>query len=173
MEIKPPPETVEQFNGFYRSDLKSLIWLLAKAGATRTEAEDVAQEAMLVLLGAWSSVHNRRAFVRTVALRGLYRTWDSRKRSTDAEQRIASRKDWLETFDANEDVDRTLELLESLPTAQREVFALRIDGFSEKEIAEITGKKETTVRSNLRHARDKMKSVLRRSTTGKEEDHGP
>ncbi|MEV6491842.1 sigma-70 family RNA polymerase sigma factor [Actinoplanes sp. NPDC051633] len=173
MEIKPTAETVEQFTEFYNSDLKRLIWALAKAGATPTEAEDFAQEAMLVLLANWPTVRSPRAFARTVAMRVLYRGWDDRKRSLDAEQRIASRERWLETFDANQDVDEVLELLDSLPAAQREVFALHTDGFSEKEIAEITGKKETTVRSTLRHARDKVKSALRPTTTGKEENHGP
>lgn len=173
MEIKPSAETVEQFTEFYSSELKRLIWVLATAGATPTEAEDVAQEALLVLFGNWRTVRKPRAFVRTVAMRMLYRGWDDRKRILDAEQRIASRKAWLETFDANEDVDDVLELLESLPAAQRQVFALHTDGFSEKEIAEMTGKKETTVRSTLRHARDKVKSALHLTTTGKEENHGP
>jgi RNA polymerase sigma factor (sigma-70 family) len=173
MENQPTAETVEQFTEFYNSDLKRLIWVLAKAGATPTEAEDLAQEAMLVLLDTWTTVRSPRALARTVAVRALYRGWDVRKRTLEAEQHITSRKAWLETFDANEDVDEVLGLLESLPAAQREVFALHTDGFSEKEIAEMTGKKETTVRSTLRHARDKLRSALHPTTTGKEENHGP
>jgi DNA-directed RNA polymerase specialized sigma24 family protein len=128
---------------------------------------------MLVLLNTWPTVRAPHAFVRTVALRMLYRVWDERKRSLDAEQRIASRKAWLETFDANEDIDAALELLEALPMVQRQVFALQTDGFSEKEIAEITGRKESTVRSNLRHARDKAKSVLRPDHDREGGNHGP
>ncbi|MFC7529220.1 RNA polymerase sigma factor [Actinoplanes sp. GCM10030250] len=166
-------DTVHEFTTFYESDYNRLTWFLARAGASPAEAEDVAQEAMLVVLNTWLTVRAPQAFVRTVALRTLYRGWDERKRSLDAEQRIASRKGWLEAFDANEDVDAALELLEALPSAQREVFALYTDGFSEKEIAEITGKKETTVRSTLRHARNRMRGVLHPDHDREGGNHGP
>ena len=173
MDTLASADTVQEFTAFYESDYSRLTWFLARAGALPTEAEEVAQEAMLVLLNTWPTVRTPPAFVRTVALRMLYRGWDERKRSRDAEQRIASRKAWLETFDANEGIDAALDLLEALPSAQREVFALHTDGFSEKEIAEITGKKESTVRSNLRHARDKAKSVLRPDHDREGGNHGP
>ncbi len=173
MESLASTDTMQEFTAFYESDHNRLTWFLARTGAPPTEAEDVAQEAMLVLLKTWPTVRAPHAFVRTVALRMLYRGWDERKRSLDAEQRSASRKAWLETFDANEDVDAALDLLGSLPTAQREVFALHTDGFSEKEIAEITGKKEATVRSTLRHARDKAKSVLHPDHDREGGNHGP
>jgi RNA polymerase sigma-70 factor (ECF subfamily) len=53
-------------------------------------------------------------------------------------------------------------MLHALPVAQREVIALTMDGYGAVEIAEITGQKPATVRSNLRHARRNLVAMLER-----------
>ncbi len=63
-----------------------------------------------------------------------------------------------------------------LPAPQREVFALHMDGWQTEEIAEITEQKTATVRSNLRHARQKLLRMIEQHTndaTGKEARNGP
>jgi DNA-directed RNA polymerase specialized sigma24 family protein len=63
-------------------------------------------------------------------------------------------------------------MLRTLPQAQQAVLALATDGFEPAVIAEITGQNVATVRSNLRHGRRKLISLLT-ETAGKEVDDGP
>lgn len=51
-------------------------------------------------------------------------------------------------------------VVEHLPPAQREVFRLWISDHEIQEIAHLTGKKESTVRSLLRHARYRVATTL-------------
>ncbi|UOZ05681.1 RNA polymerase sigma factor [Amycolatopsis sp. WQ 127309] len=52
-----------------------------------------------------------------------------------------------------------VELLRQLPDVQRVVMAWSLDGFDPAAIAAMTGSTPTTVRSNLRHARERMKQL--------------
>jgi RNA polymerase sigma factor (sigma-70 family) len=56
--------------------------------------------------------------------------------------------------------DQILELLSRLPPTQRLVMTCHLDGFDNKEIANQLGMLEATVRSTLRHAREKMKKAF-------------
>jgi RNA polymerase sigma-70 factor (ECF subfamily) len=54
-----------------------------------------------------------------------------------------------------------LKAVDALPEDQREVFLLReIADLSFKDIAEITGAAENTVKSRMRYALDRLKSAL-------------
>jgi RNA polymerase sigma-70 factor (ECF subfamily) len=53
-----------------------------------------------------------------------------------------------------------MQLLRALPAAQREALALTMDGFTPKEIAEMTGREAVTVRSHLRHARRRLERSM-------------
>jgi RNA polymerase sigma factor (sigma-70 family) len=65
------------------------------------------------------------------------------------------------------DVNRSLaakelyEAMNELPRAQREAISLfEISGFSIKEVAEIQGTNENTVKTRLRRGRDKLSELL-------------
>ena len=54
-----------------------------------------------------------------------------------------------------------MRALKRLPVAQREAFVLRADErFSYSEIAEITGRKESTVRQQYKRAVAELRSLL-------------
>ena len=59
-----------------------------------------------------------------------------------------------------EDTEWVTQLLDALPPAQREVMALAYDNFTAAEIAEQLGRNEETIRSNLRHARHRLKQLV-------------
>lgn len=171
-EIEAAPGRTAEFAAFYQSDFKPLIRSLVRVGASPAEAEDVAQEAMLATLRRWTAVRNPKAFVRTAAVRILRRGWDERKRDAVAEQQV-SQQVWAACFDPNEDRALALELLRSLPRAQREAFAWSVDGYRPAEIAAFTGQTTATVRSNIRHARARMAARLGIKATRKETVDGP
>ena len=172
VKIQLTDEQLAEFTAFYEGDYTRLVGLLIRVGASRTDAEDAAQEAMHVALKDWPNVTNPKAYVRTVATRTLYRTWDKTKRGNLAEQRI-TQDSMMAPFDANEDTDKALEMLAALPPTQRVVFALHVDGYDNAEIGQITGQHLDTVRSNLRHARQKLIRMLDAESIRKEAPHGP
>lgn len=57
---------------------------------------------------------------------------------------------------------KLLQVVDQLPAAQREVFALKQEGFTVDEIAEMTATDYETVKSRVRYASNKVKQVLGR-----------
>ncbi|MDI6102369.1 RNA polymerase sigma factor [Actinoplanes sp. NEAU-A12] len=177
MENQLTPGELEAFVSCFKKNFHPLTWFVIRAGASVTEAPDVVQEAMLAALKSWATVQNPRAFLHTAALRILHRRWDKAKQEHAAHQRIAQETsatafDMRLDVNVNLDVADVLSLLRELPQAQREAFALHADGFTPPEIAEITGQKASTARSNVRHARQKLLRMIEESTR-KEAGDGP
>ncbi|NHO84398.1 RNA polymerase sigma factor [Micromonospora sp. CMU55-4] len=171
-EIQLTEEQVAEFATYYEGDYKPLVGLLIRWGASRHEAEDVAQEAMHVALMNWPTIKSPKSFTRAVALRSLHRGWQVAERDVTAARRVAQDVT-MESFDANEDRPEVMSMLQALPEAQRVVFVLHYDGYGHTEISEITGQQRDTVRSNLRHARQKLLRMLDPESTRKEATHGP
>lgn len=74
--------------------------------------------------------------------------------------RFVSIDDITLPFDSQEDIE-LIQLIFSLPEKYRNVLHLYVNaGCSTREIAEITGQKESTVRSQLKRAREKLKKEL-------------
>lgn len=130
-------------------------------GASRADAEDATQEAMILAWQKWESIREPAAWVRTVAVRTFWKQAARQSNHTEpleqADGESAVDPD-LSIF--GEEQQQTLRLLRGLSTEQRTVAALFYDGLSCEEIAELTGKPSATVRSNLRHARRTLKEVV-------------
>jgi DNA-directed RNA polymerase specialized sigma24 family protein len=143
----------DDFDAFFRADFPALVAFLCKAGFEVETARDVAAEAMLRALEAWPTFEDPRAWVRRAAGRLLD--------AADGE-----RADWSPGGDAQDDgqlaalADRhagLLDLLASLPGQQRMVLAWSLDGFTPAQIASALRIAPATVRSNLRHVRERLK----------------
>jgi RNA polymerase sigma-70 factor (ECF subfamily) len=169
--IQLSDEQLGEFCAFFEGDYKAVVALLIKAGASLGDAEDAAQEAMHAALRQWPAIERRKSFTRKVAFRALYRAWGKAKREKLVLQ--VGRDEATAPFEAGEDAGQALKMLKSLPTAQRLVFALHVDGYEPADIAEITGQHPDTVRSNLRHARQKLIRKLDPESIKKEATHGP
>ena len=57
--------------------------------------------------------------------------------------------------------DYMYELIARLPKKERRILELALQGYSTKEIAKILQSRESTVRSNLKRGREKLKAVLK------------
>lgn len=63
-------------------------------------------------------------------------------------------------------IDETLEALRSLPEKNRiAIYLFYYEGLPVEQISKLLGRKESTVRSDLRRGRDKLKKLLERSKT--------
>lgn len=152
----------DEFDAFFRADFAPLVAFLCKAGFEVETARDVAAEAMLHLLEAWPTTEDPRAWVRRVAGRLLAAPADAR---TDWSLAGDPRDDEKLAALADQHAD-LLGLLAALPGQQRMVLAWSLDGFTPAEIAKALRIAPATVRSNLRHVRER----LRRHRTGDQPD---
>lgn len=130
-------------------------------GASRADAEDAAQDAMIQAWNQWESIRDPAAWIRTVAVRAYLKQTRNRDRqaiSLDESPGEPAGDLGLDVF-ADEEQE-VLRLLRELPEGQRTVAALFYDGLTCEEIAELTGKPAGTVRSQLRHARSTLKGMM-------------
>lgn len=160
------------FGDFYRSNFEELVTFLIFWGAP-AEAEDAAQEAMKDAFRNWGAIHtDPKRWVRSAATRIVLRR---RKKDKLLYGRLCLNSCLQDRVSYTCDTQLVLEMLSTLPREQREVMAWLIDGYEPAEIAQMTGRKPATVRSHARHAREKLKVLLRqhREAAGKAERDGP
>jgi RNA polymerase sigma-70 factor, ECF subfamily len=132
-----------------------------------TEAEDVAQEAMLKAYRNFSRLRDRERF-RSWLVRTAWRMALDRVRATkrrERRERIAAEDSCYERVDdvgASHEVGRQVAIaLEALPEKLRIVLVLSaIEGYDIAEVAKLLGLPEGTVKSRLFHARKRMAERL-------------
>ncbi len=130
------------------------------AGATLQEAEDAVGAALADIAQRWYEIDKPFAYARRAVLSNLIKEKINSRR---LQQRLCERGHAVPEADPDtsmtvwEDQEWVDHLLGSLPPAQREVMAHIVEGLSRKEIAELLGKTEATVRQNLHHAVRKLR----------------
>ena len=110
----------------------------------------------------WLDIENPEAWVRRAAKSSFikHRERDrTRQRLSQAVGRMAG--EMGECLAIADQQQQVLDMLNSLPPAQREVMAYVYDDFSPSEIAAMIGKDPQTVRSNIRAARRTLAAMMR------------
>lgn len=156
----------QEFSGFYRGHIRRLVVYLLYQGATAHLAAELAQESMITAWERWDAIDSPRSYVWTVAYRAYIR------RALDAEVPVSEvpepspvlarpqeSEEWLQQ-------QEILDVLRALPPRQRQVLALRIDGWTPTEIADLLAIGPETVRANLLKAR---RNAAEHRRPGKEE----
>jgi RNA polymerase sigma factor (sigma-70 family) len=160
------PAAPGDFDDFYRREYHRLLAFITRLGATAEEANDAAQDAMIEAYQRWATIENPAAWARTVASRRFLRTAVRRR---DEVHRALAAGGWADPdpavtgLPAIEERQQILAALDALPPTQRAVMALVVDGYTAVETAELLGKTPETVRSNLMHARRRLKQLLAHS----------
>jgi RNA polymerase sigma factor (sigma-70 family) len=153
--------TEDDFASFFYERFGKTVIMLVTMGASRADAEDATQEAMLAAWRQRDTINkNAVAWLRTVAIRKYWELVGARPQTVPlnefASQPVAG--SGLSIF-AEEQLE-VLHLLRALPPEQRTVVALHYDGATCEDIATVTGKSQATVRSNLRHARNTLRELM-------------
>lgn len=125
----------------------------------QADAEDVLQETLIRVLTAQVTLetpaHERAYLLRTAA--NL-----SKNLLKSAKLREADELSEELTAEEREDLSYVWDAVKQLPVQQREAVHLFYqEGYSTAEIASLLGRKESTVRSDLRRGRERLKEILK------------
>jgi RNA polymerase sigma-70 factor, ECF subfamily len=146
------------------------VWILS----SRTDAEDVTQDAMLRAFRFFEGFHGGdvRAWLLQIVRNTCY-TWLEKNRRMkmtdqfDEEVHMQSSATPESIAIAGDDSERLTQALQTIPPRFREVIILReLEGCSYKEIAAITSIPVGTVMSSLSRARRQLHSALAKSAEG-------
>ncbi len=129
------------------------------------DAEDILQETMIKFVTVrpvFESESHRKAWLMRVASNLAKNRIDyNRVRDTmELNEEIVG--EVQEDLDKGDEYKAVWDAVRSLPVHQREAIHLFYqEGYSTAEIAHITGRREATVRSDLKRARDKLREMLK------------
>ncbi len=158
--MSAPTQTWADFDDFFRDNLAALQAFVIKSGFSREEAADAAQEAMVGACRAWDYISTPRAWVYRVAIRSAIRAaarqTDGIRRAVAGGWATSSQQAAADQLAAVDEQPLVEVLLARLPDRQRAVIAWHLEGFDIGEIAELLEMKPATVRSTLRHARQRL-----------------
>jgi len=158
------------FESLFRDAYQGLLRDAIFAGGNPHEAEDAVSAALEEVLRRWDRIENPRAYARKATISNLIKNKQRGQRRI--RDRMIQRGDYQPEQDLDpaltvwEEQEWVMQLLESLPAAQREVLACMVDMFPRKEIAQLLGKTDTAVRQNLCAARKSLVSYLAAAGTG-------
>ncbi|YCK38273.1 RNA polymerase sigma factor [Actinomadura sp. ATCC 39365] len=168
-EDSDPPE-YESFETFFKQQFSRVMALLLSHNYSWEEALEATVEAMARAGVGWEAIRSPYAWVCKVALRQAAKAAKHDRRGLT----LAIEGGWAGSSHEDEASTSVIEeksevvaLLACLPDRQRAVMACYYDGLNPDEIAGILGMKRGTVNSNLRHARRKLKAVLRDREEGR------
>ena len=123
------------------------------------DAEEILQDTLLKLLTAaptFDSEEHKKAWLLKVAANL------SKNRIEYNALRDCDELDESLAAEGREDLSFVWEAVKQLPTQYREVIHLHYyEGYSTEEMAQILGRNPSTIRSDLRRGREKLKSVLK------------
>ncbi len=155
-----PSDAVENALNLFGDTVLRLAYSYLK---TREDAEDIVQDTLIRLMQSeeiFESEEHMRAWMLKVAAnlcKDYLKSSRHQKEVTISEEYEEGAEAEFTTGEHNE----VMEAVMSLPEKYRSVIHLYyFEEYATKEIAEILGKKETTIRSLLKRGREKLETIL-------------
>jgi RNA polymerase sigma-70 factor (ECF subfamily) len=151
------------FTCFYLEHFPGLVAYLVYQGASAHIATDIAQDAMATTFRRWPEITFPKAYVFRVADRAF-----RRHTSRQPEMPVAEVPEPTAVLPHPEMAEAWLQeqqivlVLQELPSRQRQVLALTIDGWAQAEIAEMLCITREAVRASLKKARSSADQHRRR-----------
>jgi RNA polymerase sigma-70 factor (ECF subfamily) len=150
------------FECLYRRHKDGLFAFLYRSCPQRDRVEELAQEAWMGVIKAAPSYEPKarfRTWLYQIARNRLVDMW----RRQPPELQLPEVPEAMAATDIDLPEHRAEQLLRAigrLPAEQRDTLLLQQQGFSQREVAEITGVGEETVKSRLRYARNQLRTSL-------------
>jgi RNA polymerase sigma-70 factor (ECF subfamily) len=157
VEDAPEPD----FGNFYRAEMKRLIAFLLYIGASPSEADDLAQDAMVRLLPErWLSMEHPHAYLRKVAFHAYLRGQGAPTVSVAELPELPGGLDPVTHVELSELNARVFDAVLALPSCQRTVMAFVLSGADANEIATALNTSLGSVYTNVSRARAELKKTL-------------
>jgi len=158
-EIEKEAEEILDLHG------NSILRLAASYLHNKEDSEDILQETMIKFVTVrpnFESEAHRKAWLMRVASNLAKNRIDYNKVRDTMELNEEIAGEVQEDLDKGDEYKAIWDAVTSLPVHQREAIHLFYqEGYSTAEIAKITGRREATVRSDLKRARDRLKELLK------------
>ncbi|MFJ4832111.1 RNA polymerase sigma factor [Streptomyces sp. NPDC088747] len=151
----------DDFDGFYRREVRAVSVFLMHQGASPYEAADAAHEAIARLLpDRWRTVEHPRAWLRVTAQRCYWRQSNTRTSAMDPVPDRPGGTCPVAEVVLTDTQQRVLDALGRLTPARRTAMAWYLDGFDTAEIAWMLGLTPEAVRQNICRARRDLVIIL-------------
>lgn len=149
------------FEGFYRENLARVVRACALVLADRSAAEEVAAEAFTVLWSHWGAIggdDHAGGYVFKTAMRLCRKRTAKRRREAPGGPPERAGPDELTRSSVRREV---FAALATLSVRQRQAVVLRDwAGYETREVAEMLGTRESTVRVHLARGREVLRTAL-------------
>lgn len=162
----------DDFDDFFRKEYRRVVkfMMYVEAPVEIQDAEDAVSQAMAQAYARWPLLTHPASWVRKAAQRHYIKNAQA-DRKRDRTETEAAHLDGLDRVPAEcreepDERSRVIAALRCLPPAQREVMALTFDGYTPAEIAKLLHQQPDNVRSNLRHARDRLRREFGKPAAG-------
>jgi RNA polymerase sigma-70 factor, ECF subfamily len=161
------PMDSDAFAGFYQRSAPALRAYLMRVSGNPALADDLLQESYLRFLCAscpeGGEVNYRRYLFR-IATNLLHDHWRKPKASSvdDVPEHLLAARDILPGFDSRAALDPAMARMK--PRERQLLWLAHAEGYSHREIAEITGLASASIRLLLFRARHKIARLLREQT---------
>ena len=143
----------------------SILRLAVSYLHNKEDAEDILQETLIKFVTVrpnFESESHRKAWLMRVASNLAKNRIDYNKVRDTMELNEEIAGEVQEDLDRGDEYKAIWDAVKCLPVHQREAIHLFYqEGYSTSEIAVLTGRREATVRSDLKRARDKLKELLK------------
>ncbi len=163
MDDLPVVRARETFEVFYRRQYRQVLGLAIVLSGNRSVAEELVQEAFLTTLYQWdrvSGMDNPGAWVRTVVANSSVSWFRRTAAQARALMRLGSPPGDYPGLDVEADLDLWREV-RRLPRRQAQTVALvYLNGLSRREVAEVMGCSEETVKTHLSRAKQTLAKRL-------------
>ena len=162
------PMDSDAFAGFYQRSAPSLRAYLVRVSGNHALAEDLTQESYLRFLCAtWpeGGEVNYRRYLFRIATNLLRDHWKRRKEAylEDVPEAFLAARDTLSDLDSHALLGPAMAQMR--PRDRQLLWLAHAEGYSHREIAEITGLGAASIRLLLFRARHKMARILRKQMT--------
>ncbi|HLF43566.1 MAG TPA: SigE family RNA polymerase sigma factor [Acidimicrobiia bacterium] len=163
MDDIPIIRSIESFEAFFQRDYRAVLGLAVVLSGSRSVAEDLTQDAFLAALRDWERVgrfDNPGAWVRRVVATKSTSVF----RRAAAEARAILRLGSARNLELGNEIEKGLDVwrqVRRLPRRQAQVVALiYLHDLSRRDVAEILGCSEETVKTHLDRARRTLANLL-------------
>jgi RNA polymerase sigma-70 factor (ECF subfamily) len=162
IQLKAGNETA--FAELYHAYSEVLYSFLIKLGILNEDIKDVIQQTFVKLWEHRAGLNEElslQSYLITIAKNDIYNS--IKRRLTEKKHLIALPETDEQVLQMSEIRDLLHHILLELPDKRREVFTMsRVEGYSNKEIAEMLNITKSTVENHINHSTKQVKGILKR-----------